>query len=321
MDTTLAKSIKTYFDINAFTVDDEDLANSLAQCIWDNTMTALAYKTERNLSFLHGYLAGIWNSHRYTGGSILDYVDRVKKDTPEAFEEWLIAKSGAIVIDSAEVLAFYLETDLPHLAQYVHDNTDSAAILEYDEDGITAHAPVDGSSADLRFSLRFPFTLERYEEELRNLECRFAVEWDKTHPPYDPQNAPEPVAPPEQEPEQESEPEEPSAGNAGDEEERIKAEREAKERGMLDVAKSLAKLVNDQLPEGEIYIEIEYRRETSESVNEYTDWTRSYFEIFPGQEYFYVRRKFGPLLYAVNVSADSVLTAASELMQLLAAKF
>ena len=203
MDTTLAKAIKTYFDINAFTVGDEDLANSLAQCIWDNTMTALAYKTERNLSFLHGYLSGIWNSHRYTGGSILDYVDRVKKDTPEAFEEWLIAKSGAIVIDSAEVLAFYLETDLPHLAQYVHDNTDSAAILEYDEDGITVHAPVDGSSADLRFSLRFPFTLERYEEELCNLECRFAVEWDKVHPPYDPLNAPEPVAPPEQEPEPE----------------------------------------------------------------------------------------------------------------------
>ena len=51
-------------------------------------------------------------------------------------------------------------------------------------------------------------------------------------------------------------------------------------------------------------------------------WERQYHHLVPGGEYFWIwERETGDLLYTVNVTGDSVLTAASELMDLLARKF
>lgn len=85
---------------------------------------------------------------------------------------------------------------------------------------------------------------------------------------------------------------------------------------MRYIAQTLASMTNRLT--GDV-IEITYRRETDESVNDFTEWAQKYHGIVSGQEYFYVWR--GGLLYAVNVSADSYLTAADELMGLLARKF
>ena len=67
------------------------------------------------------------------------------------------------------------------------------------------------------------------------------------------------------------------------------------------------------------HVEITYRKETDESLNDYTEWGRQRFGLMAGGEYFFVWR--GQLLYVVCVNADSVLTAAHELMALIAKKF
>lgn len=68
---------------------------------------------------------------------------------------------------------------------------------------------------------------------------------------------------------------------------------------------------------------INYRRATDpwlESTT--TEWERKHHQIVRNDEYFWIwERETGDLLYTVNVTGDSVLTAASELMNLLARKF
>ena len=68
---------------------------------------------------------------------------------------------------------------------------------------------------------------------------------------------------------------------------------------------------------------INYRLATSPWLEAATSpWDRSYHHITPGDEYFWIFDGVtGDLLYTVNVTGDSVLTAASELMNLLARKF
>ena len=83
--------------------------------------------------------------------------------------------------------------------------------------------------------------------------------------------------------------------------------------------KRIAKCVMEMISPYARGVEITYRRETDESVNDFTEWAHERFGIVPGNEYFYVWRPV--LLYAVNVTADSVLTAAYELMKLIANKF
>lgn len=69
-------------------------------------------------------------------------------------------------------------------------------------------------------------------------------------------------------------------------------------------------------------IDIAYRREDMESVKEFSDWDRQCHHILSGDENIYIwDAKNGTLLYAVNVTGDSVLTAISELMSLIAKKF
>ena len=97
---------------------------------------------------------------------------------------------------------------------------------------------------------------------------------------------------------------------------RFATSKETKTAQMEFIALEITKLANRFIRNP---IEITYRRETEESVKDYTDWGRKRFGIHSGFEYFYVWR--GEMLYAVDVTADSPLTAADELMRLLAAKF
>ena len=66
---------------------------------------------------------------------------------------------------------------------------------------------------------------------------------------------------------------------------------------------------------------IRYAMETEETLSRFSDFDREYFRLLPGEEYFYVMRRNGDLLYVVNVTCDSPLTAFSELTQLIARKF
>lgn len=51
-----------------------------------------------------------------------------------------------------------------------------------------------------------------------------------------------------------------------------------------------------------------------------TEWDRHYHNLYDGEDYFFVFVN-GKLLYAINVTGDSVLTAVQELITKLAAKF
>lgn len=79
---------------------------------------------------------------------------------------------------------------------------------------------------------------------------------------------------------------------------------------------------------------IRYADMTEEILTEFTPWSRQYHSLLPGIEYFLVFETEKPitelpddykpdptnLLYAVNVSCDSYLTAAAELMDLASRK-
>ncbi len=65
-----------------------------------------------------------------------------------------------------------------------------------------------------------------------------------------------------------------------------------------------------------------------ESIAEFNSWDRQRFSLIPGEECFFVWEKSRPnvpdhnrLLYVVCVTGDSILTAASEIMNLVCRKF
>ena len=75
-------------------------------------------------------------------------------------------------------------------------------------------------------------------------------------------------------------------------------------------------------------IAITYCEMDAESIADFTEWERERNELFIGHEYFLIWEVPDPhaiepfhLLYTVNVSADSVLTAVAELMNLVSRKF
>lgn len=73
---------------------------------------------------------------------------------------------------------------------------------------------------------------------------------------------------------------------------------------------------------GHEHISITYGKETEESIKALKPWDVQRFGILSGEELFMVwDDRTGDLLYVVNVTADSMLTAVSELMNLLARKF
>ena len=71
---------------------------------------------------------------------------------------------------------------------------------------------------------------------------------------------------------------------------------------------------------------IKYQKLTKESIAELSDWDQKRFSLIPGEECFFVY-EVNPdsendfLLYVVCVTGDSLLTAAEELMHLVANKF
>lgn len=73
---------------------------------------------------------------------------------------------------------------------------------------------------------------------------------------------------------------------------------------------------------------VTFCRLTNEIIDEFSAWDRKRFSLMSGEECFFVWENSRPdvadpygLLYVVNVTGDSVLTAASELMNLVARKF
>lgn len=75
-------------------------------------------------------------------------------------------------------------------------------------------------------------------------------------------------------------------------------------------------------------IAVTFSRLTNETIEEFSAWDRKRFVLLPGDEYFFIWETCRPdvpdpdgLLYVVNVTADSLLTAASELMNLASRKF
>ena len=71
---------------------------------------------------------------------------------------------------------------------------------------------------------------------------------------------------------------------------------------------------------------IKYQKLTKESIAEFSAWDQKRFSLIPGEECFFIY-EVNPdsdkdsLLYVVCVTGDSLLTAAEELMDLVARKF
>ena len=59
---------------------------------------------------------------------------------------------------------------------------------------------------------------------------------------------------------------------------------------------------------------------TDEEIGEFSDWDQRRLGLLHGEEMFIIGEP-DRVLYAVNVTGDSVLTAAYELMRLVSAKF
>lgn len=69
-------------------------------------------------------------------------------------------------------------------------------------------------------------------------------------------------------------------------------------------------------------IGIEYIRTTQENLKRFSEWDRERFVMLTGEELFLVSdNRTNHLLYVVNVTGDSVLTAMAELMNMIANKF
>lgn len=69
---------------------------------------------------------------------------------------------------------------------------------------------------------------------------------------------------------------------------------------------------------------------TDETIEKFSEWNRKYFSLHSGEECFFIWEdedacasapKPHVLLYVVNVTGDSLLTAAGELMDLVSRKF
>lgn len=71
-------------------------------------------------------------------------------------------------------------------------------------------------------------------------------------------------------------------------------------------------------------IVITFRKVDDEYLEEFSEWSRQYHGIRTGEELFFIWEPIEngrSLLYTVNVTGDSLLTAAEELMDLVSKKF
>ena len=88
-----------------------------------------------------------------------------------------------------------------------------------------------------------------------------------------------------------------------------------REHEMNRIAQSVSAMIGPY-----VALDICWRKETEESLKDFTAWDRERLGLHSGGEFFYIRKN-GELLYAVITNADSILTAAHELMELIANKF
>lgn len=86
---------------------------------------------------------------------------------------------------------------------------------------------------------------------------------------------------------------------------------------LMQVACDVERMANRNLSEP---IAITFEKMHAGSLAEFTQWQRQKFILIGGDEYFFICRA-GELLYVVNVSGDSILTAAKELITKIADKF
>jgi len=101
----------------------------------------------------------------------------------------------------------------------------------------------------------------------------------------------------------------------------MKTRKEQRTERMQTIAATIETLLHDSNPRTVTEdITIRYIVPTESTMPVFTDWERTYNHILPGEEYFIIREK-DFVLYVVNVSDDSDLTAAEELIRKVAAKF
>lgn len=93
---------------------------------------------------------------------------------------------------------------------------------------------------------------------------------------------------------------------------------------MTIVSDTIEKLLHELQPKKD-YIHIFYDKPLADNIFRYEKWDQEYFHIAPGEEYFIIYESHpyeaDHILYAVNVTADSALTATYELMDLISRKF
>ena len=95
------------------------------------------------------------------------------------------------------------------------------------------------------------------------------------------------------------------------------AQREAEMKKLAEYGKSLVREFGRRKD-----IIITYDRPTEETISRYTEYQQEYHRIHTGNEYFlFWEEETMHLLYVKDVSADSALTAAAEMMWLAAKKF
>ena len=96
-----------------------------------------------------------------------------------------------------------------------------------------------------------------------------------------------------------------------------KAQREAEMKKLAEYGKSLIREFGRRKD-----IIVTYDCPDSETIGKYTDYQRKLHSIMTGGEYFlFWEEETGHLLYVKDVTADSALTAAAEMMWLAAKKF
>lgn len=96
-----------------------------------------------------------------------------------------------------------------------------------------------------------------------------------------------------------------------------KAKREAEMKKLAEYGKSLIREFGCRKD-----IIVTYDRPDSETISRYTEYQRKHHQIMTGSEYFlFWEEETGHLLYVKDVTADSALTAAAEMMWLAAKKF
>ena len=93
---------------------------------------------------------------------------------------------------------------------------------------------------------------------------------------------------------------------------------------MAGIAAQIETMLHDIMPDSAT-VTIRYDRPTAETIGNYDTIARQLHHIAADDEYFLICDKMPGgklfLMYAVNVTGDSVLTATAELMNLIARKF